>query len=94
VRSRPPFYVAEHKSHAKGNDAMPRYMVEREFPDGLQIPVDETGANAYLAVIESNSLDRLPIRLTRLSLLVEHQCSQLDAFAGQRAGGRGWIHER
>ena len=38
---------------------MPRYMVEREFPDGLQIPVDETGANACLAVIESNSLDQV-----------------------------------
>src|SRR5882672_12457492 len=33
-------------------------------------------------------------RLPRLSLPVEHQRSQLDAFAGQRAGGRGWIHER
>lgn len=33
---------------------MPRYMVEREFPNGLQIPVDEAGAGVCLAVIESN----------------------------------------
>ena len=42
----------------------------------------------------SNARAGPPIRVTRFSLLVEHQCSQLDAFAGQRAGGRGWIHER
>jgi Protein of unknown function (DUF4242) len=33
---------------------VPRYMVEREFPGGLQIPVDESGASACLAVVESN----------------------------------------
>ncbi|HMK85103.1 MAG TPA: DUF4242 domain-containing protein [Steroidobacteraceae bacterium] len=33
---------------------MPRYMVEREFPDGLQIPINEAGANACLAVVENN----------------------------------------
>ena len=38
---------------------MPRYMIEREFSDGLKIPVDEIGANACLAVIESNSLDQV-----------------------------------
>lgn len=38
---------------------MPRYIVEREFPDGLQIPVDETGARACLAVVESNLEDQV-----------------------------------
>jgi Protein of unknown function (DUF4242) len=38
---------------------MPRYMVEREFPDGLQIPVDETGAKACLAVVENNQADQV-----------------------------------
>ncbi len=33
---------------------MPRYVVEREFPDGLQVPIDEAGAKACLAVVESN----------------------------------------
>lgn len=36
---------------------MPRYVVEREFPDGLNIPVDENGARACLAVVESNAAD-------------------------------------
>lgn len=38
---------------------MPRYMVEREFPDGLQIPIDETGAKACLAVVDSNMADQV-----------------------------------
>ena len=38
---------------------MPRYLVEREFPDGLQIPVDETGAKACLAVVDSNLADQV-----------------------------------
>lgn len=36
---------------------MPRYVIERSFPDGLQIPVDENGARACLAVVESNAAD-------------------------------------
>ena len=38
---------------------MPRYIVEREYPDGLRIPVDETGARASLAVVESNLADQV-----------------------------------
>jgi Protein of unknown function (DUF4242) len=38
---------------------MPRYLVEREFPDGLQIPIDETGAKACLAVVDSNLADQV-----------------------------------
>jgi hypothetical protein len=38
---------------------MPRYVVEREFPDGLHIPVDEAGARACLAVVESNMADQV-----------------------------------
>ena len=38
---------------------MPRYIVEREFPDGLRIPVDETGARACLAVVASNLTDQV-----------------------------------
>ena len=40
-------------------DVMPRYVVEREFPDGLLIPVDENGARACLAVVESNLSDQV-----------------------------------
>jgi hypothetical protein len=38
---------------------MPRYLVEREFPDGLQIPADETGAKACLAVVDSNLAEQV-----------------------------------
>lgn len=34
---------------------MPRYLVERTFPDGLAIPVDPQGANACLAVVGNNT---------------------------------------
>jgi hypothetical protein len=33
---------------------MPRYVVERDFPDGLNVPVDEAGARSCGAVIQSN----------------------------------------
>jgi hypothetical protein len=36
---------------------MPRYLVERTFPDGLEIPVTETGAHAMLAVADVNAQD-------------------------------------
>ena len=38
---------------------MPRYIVEREFPDGLQVPIDDTGAKACLAVVDSNAADQV-----------------------------------
>jgi len=38
---------------------MPRYLVEREFPNGLKIPVDESGASACLAVVESNLTEQV-----------------------------------
>ncbi|HYM43665.1 MAG TPA: DUF4242 domain-containing protein [Steroidobacteraceae bacterium] len=38
---------------------MPRYLVEREFPDGLQIPVDESGAKACGAVVETNLTEQV-----------------------------------
>jgi hypothetical protein len=38
---------------------MPRYVVEREFPDGLQVTIDETGAKACLEVIESNLAEQV-----------------------------------
>ena len=34
---------------------MPRYMVERSFPEGLQIPVSEDGATACLGVVGHNA---------------------------------------
>lgn len=34
---------------------MPRYVVERTFPDGLQIPMTDEGAAACLAVVDRNA---------------------------------------
>jgi Protein of unknown function (DUF4242) len=36
-------------------DIMPRYLVERSFPDGLTIPLDEGGAKACQAVVDHNA---------------------------------------
>ena len=38
---------------------MPRYLVEREFADGLKIPVDEAGVRACGAVVETNLADQV-----------------------------------
>ena len=36
---------------------MPRYVVERTFPDGLAIPVSESGAQVCLTVVGNNAVD-------------------------------------
>jgi hypothetical protein len=36
---------------------MPRYLVERTFPDGLNIPVDDAGEGVCLTVIGNNAQD-------------------------------------
>jgi hypothetical protein len=36
---------------------MPRYLVERSFPDGLNIPMTDVGAKIVRSVVEANSAD-------------------------------------
>lgn len=36
---------------------MARYLVERTFPDGLAIPMNDDGAQTCLAVVGNNALD-------------------------------------
>jgi hypothetical protein len=38
---------------------MPRYLVERTFPDGLEIPTSDTGAATCLGVVENNAEERV-----------------------------------
>jgi hypothetical protein len=38
---------------------MPRYMVEREFAEGLHIPMDEVGAHSCAAVVQSNLAEQV-----------------------------------
>jgi hypothetical protein len=44
-------------SGSAGEWEMSRFLVEREFPDGLNIPLDETGARLCRNVIDNNSED-------------------------------------
>jgi hypothetical protein len=37
-----------------GEGSMPRYVVDREFPDGLRIPIDDAGEKSVRAVIAGN----------------------------------------
>jgi len=36
---------------------MPRYLIERNFPEGLSIPLDEGGASLCRKVIDNNAED-------------------------------------
>jgi hypothetical protein len=36
---------------------MPRYLVERTFPDGLAIPMDDSGAKTCMTVVDNNAQD-------------------------------------
>jgi hypothetical protein len=38
----------------KGENTMPRYIVERTFPDGLAIPMNDQGAAVCLTVVGNN----------------------------------------
>jgi Protein of unknown function (DUF4242) len=38
---------------------MPRYLVERTFPEGLQIPLDQSGVSTCLAVVDGNLADQV-----------------------------------
>lgn len=38
---------------------MPRYLVERTFPDGLEIPMTEEGATTCLNVVNKNAEDNV-----------------------------------
>jgi hypothetical protein len=36
---------------------MPRYMIERTFPEGLDLPADADGAEACQRVVSTNAID-------------------------------------
>jgi hypothetical protein len=38
---------------------MPRYMIERTFPEGLEIPTDDAGARTCVAVVENNAEEQV-----------------------------------
>ena len=38
---------------------MPRYMVERDFPQGLEIPTNVEGQKAMLGVVDNNATEQV-----------------------------------
>lgn len=38
---------------------MPRYLIERTFPDGLQLPANAAGAQAVEGVVHNNTRDNV-----------------------------------
>ena len=38
---------------------MPRYMVERSFPDGLEIPTTQDGLQTCIGVVENNATQQV-----------------------------------
>ena len=38
---------------------MPRYLVERSFPDGLDIPINDAGAKTCLGVVQNNAEEKV-----------------------------------
>jgi hypothetical protein len=40
-----------------GGNPVPRYLIERDFPDGLNIPQNEAGVSLCRAVINNNAED-------------------------------------
>jgi hypothetical protein len=49
----------EFSTKDEGGTAMPRYLVERSFPDGLTIPIDEAGADLVRQLIGNNLDDNV-----------------------------------
>src|SRR5262245_42140814 len=50
---------ASGRTHSERSSAMPRYLVERTFPDGLDIPMNDDGANICLTVVGNNLQDNV-----------------------------------
>lgn len=36
---------------------MPRYLVKRQFPEGLKLPIDDAGAKAAKHIVEENATE-------------------------------------
>jgi Protein of unknown function (DUF4242) len=57
VRPGPAAYGCHDGGTRPEEDTMPRYVVERSFPDGLSMPVDDDGAKASLAIVDGNAAE-------------------------------------
>ena len=68
---------------------MPRYIVERTFPAGLQIPAGQEGAQACLAVVNRNAVDSVTWVHSCQGRLKEHPFSPVEN-APPLWAGEGW----
>ena len=50
---------AQDKSEQEGLITMHRYLVERTFPSGLNIPLDQAGKDMCLTVVSNNAEDNV-----------------------------------
>lgn len=66
---------------------MPRYIVEREFPGGLRIPIDENGCRACMAVVETNLADQVTWIHSYVSTDKKHTPRRSDRQSGTRPPG-------
>ena len=51
--------LAQHKESNGEKLVLHRYLVERTFPDGLNIPMDQLGSDMCLAVVSNNAEDNV-----------------------------------
>jgi hypothetical protein len=73
---------------------MPRFLVERAFPDGLQIPATDEGADACVSVADANSTEGVTwvhsyVTLDRAKTFCIYDGP--DAAAIQRAAGKNGL---
>jgi hypothetical protein len=52
---RPSYGLCVKEPRVGKEDEMPRYIVERTFPDTLRIPIEDGGAEVCLTVVERNA---------------------------------------
>jgi hypothetical protein len=43
----------------QGDSNMPRYLIERTFPDGLDLPPNDQGAEICQTIIDNNGIDNV-----------------------------------
>jgi c-di-AMP phosphodiesterase-like protein len=47
------------QQHSEDKIAMKRYLVERSFPDGLEIPINQEGCDMVMGVVSNNTEDQV-----------------------------------
>ena len=72
---------------------MPRYLVERSFPEGLAIPIDDHGAKACQVVVDGNATEGVTwihsyVTTDKQTTFYVYDGPSPEAMDGPRRGGR------